>query len=522
MSFLHRVLLVCLISFSAALILVFTGFKLGYEEFRRPMSMVDGVRFPSGYAVLSVDASVDDYALRSLLQTGNDYFYGAQAISESSQWVLLDEFDSLQKIPLDRYFSRILAFDPRNDGYAEKLRELFLRDGKRFVYIPLKTGNWNSSQIDNNFSSLLGDIDFFADYYGIGRASYLYFFAYAAASLCFLVIYFITRKRKRDTGCVITLIPVFSSLVFFGAPGIVCAALLIAFFTLFKEFLKELEPVKKGVRKVLKDIILPYRFHWFCLPLLAVAFFLITFLLQLKLLFTGAVITASAAVFLLSERIISQPYREHRRFAPILIIKRRFPESAFPLYMLPFAVAAFFVIFAAPYMPASYDSENQFNHFISEQDYYAHLNHQAFFSKRQMSTSSTFFPSFFFDTDGLPSMEIYSGMDKTVNTDDFPPFPLKYLMEFFYNVNSGQVIDTGKTAHDFFSTGRNNWSLLVLLLFILPGLFSKRKGSNDGYKRIGNSGKFRLKGINWNKMPVYNDRNQLRVCSEVSSIQKDA
>ena len=88
-------------------------------------------------------------------------------------------------------------------------------------------------------------------------------------------------------------------------------------------------------------------------------------------------------------------------------------------------------------------------------------------------------------------------------------------MDFFHDVNSGQRtnIDAGRGGI------AEKLSLLVLLLFLLPLVFVKRKkkySSNinlDGLKRI--SGKPRLAGINWNKKPLYNDRNQSR-------IQKDA
>jgi hypothetical protein len=115
------------------------------------------------------------------------------------------------------------------------------------------------------------------------------------------------------------------------------------------------------------------------------------------------------------------------------------------------------------------------------------------------------------------------GAGQTIDIDDFPPFPLKHLMGFFNDVNSGQRTDPGVRG-----SGRiaEILSLLVLLLFIIPGLFVRKKKdysskvNYDSLKRI--SEKLRLMGINWNKKPLYNSRSPLRTCSEVSGKQKDA
>jgi len=181
MSFFRSVLLASLISLLAALVLLFIGSAMGYEEFR------------SGYAVLITDDSIDDAVILSRLESG-DIIFGGSPISESSQWVLLDEFDSIKKVPLDQFSSRIFPFDPRNDGYAGKLRDVFVRDGKRFVYVPLFAGNWKANFLNKKFNELMGDIPFSVEYYGISRPLALFFIVYAAASVSFLSC--VMRKEK--------------------------------------------------------------------------------------------------------------------------------------------------------------------------------------------------------------------------------------------------------------------------------------------------------------------------------------
>ncbi|MCL2759543.1 MAG: hypothetical protein FWD22_04965 [Treponema sp.] len=499
MSFFRSVLLASFISLLAALALLFLGSAMGYEEFR------------GGYAVLTIDASINDRDLRSLLEPG-EYYFGGTPVSESSQWVMLDEFDSLRRIPLDQYSSRIFPFDPRNDGYADKVREVFVNDNDRFIYIPLMPGNWNSKLLDKKFNELLGDIPYTVDYYGIGRPLALFFIVYAAASVCLLILCYLNRKVHRSIVNIIPMIPVLSSLGFFGAAGIGSAAVLFALFIMLKEPLNELvnppplREKKLNFKVIYKEIILPFRFYWFFLPIFAAALAILVVFSQLKLLFLLAVSGASFAVFFFSLKIVSTSGIDHRRFNPLMIMRRKFPEFVFPMYILPFVAGAFFTMFFTPYMSGSFDYNKKFDTIISEQSYYEHLTYQASFSTRQMGTSSAAFPDFYFDTDGLPSMDRMR-LGQSVRMSDFPAFPLRHLMEFFNNVNNGVKTDTGTG-----STGLSGkLSLLVLLLFLFPGFIANKlnekapKINFDGIKRF--TGKLRLIGLNWNKALLYNKKN---------------
>jgi len=502
MSFFRSVLLASLISLLAALCLLFIGSAMGYEEFR------------GGYAVLITDDSIDDSTILSHLESG-DLFFGGTPVSESSQWVLLDEFDSVKKIPLDQFSSRIFPFDPRNDGYAGKLRDVFVRNGKRFVYVPLFTGNWKANFLDKKFNELMGDIPYSVEYYGIGRPLALFFIIYAAASVILLILCYAKRKVHRSIVNIIPMIPVLSSLGFFGAAGIGSAAALFALFILLKEPLNELvnpPPLsKKGKRinNIYKEIIAPYKFYWLFIPLFAAVLSILTIFSQLKVLFLIAVTAASFAVFFFSLKIVSFSGVEHRRFNPLMIVRRRFPEFVFPMYIFPFVIGAFLAMFFTPYMSGSYDTGNKFDSIVTEQDYYEHLTFQSTFSTRRLDESSSAFPAFSIDTDGLFSINKTAAV-QSVKMSDFPGFPLKHLMDFFNNVNNGDIINSGK------STGRiqENLSLLVLLLLLFPGLFYRRKndgsdsGASGGSKK--KSVKLRSIGINWNNKLLYNDESLLR------------
>jgi len=501
MSFFKSVLLASLISLLAALALLFLGSAMGYEEFR------------GGYAVLTTNASITDRDIRSLLESSEHYF-GGSPVSESSQWVLLDEFDSIKRIPLDQYSTRVFSFDPRNDGYADKLRDVFVKDEKRFIYIPLIAGNWNSSLLDKKFKELLGDIPFSVEYYGIGRPLALFFIVYAVSSVCLLILCYLKRKTHRSIVNIIPMIPVLSSLGFFGAAGIGAAAVLFALFIMLKEPLNELinpPPLRENALKfktIYREVIVPYRFYWLFLPVFAGALAILVIFSKLHLLFLIAVSAASFAVFFFSLKIVTFSGVEHRRFNPLMIVRQRFPEFIFPGYILPFALGAVFTMFFMPYMSGSFDYNKNFDVFVTEQDYFEHITFQSSFSTHQMGTSSAAFPDFYIDKDGLPAMD-RGKVTQHIRLSDYPPFPLRHLMEFFNNVNNGVKTDTTGGSAGV----SEKLSLLVLLLFLLPVFITVKNDENtgkinlEGVKRSAISP--RQTGLNWNKPLLYNTKQIL-------------
>ena len=465
MSFARSVLFLCLASLAAMFGFLFFGSAAGYDEYR------------SGYAVLTFNSEIEDRDIRELLDAGKDKFAGSP-VSESSLWVLLDEFDTLNVIPLDVYSKRVLPFDPRNDGYAQKLKDIFIHNDKRFVFIPLKTGSWAQTFLDRQFSDLLGDISFSTGYFGIGKPLSLFFMAFTAASAALLVICYAKKRIHPGVIGIIPLIPVLFSFAFFGAPGIAAAALLVGFAVMLREPLNEFILLnmnnKNSVQRkktFRKNIAEPYMLNLFLFPVFAAAIGVLVVFTELNLLFVAAVFVAACALFLFSIKTISLKGGSHRRFTPVLISRRRSINFSFSVYMLPFAIAAFAVMFITPNMSGNYTYDGKLDHInlIDEQDYYAHLIYQSSFSMQQMGISTTSYPYYMFDKDGLPIPDLNRVSDTAVDINEYPPFPLKHLMEFIDNVNnSGTVNKIGHNNQGI--TG--NISLFILLLFIIPGLFS--------------------------------------------------
>jgi len=475
-------------AFRTGLLLTLVCLSLSFGLFLIGRAAADYEEFMSGYAVLTFNDSIEDSVIRDLLTVDSSGF-ASSPVSESSQWVILDSFDSLETVPLDRYFSRVASFDPRNDGYAEKLRDVFVRDGKRFVYIPLEKGNWTPLLLNKNFEALFADIPFSSEYYGTEKPLKLFFVSYAAASLCLLIICYLKKYSRNDMALVAVLLPVFSSLAFFGAAGIACVSLFIAFFIFYKDPLKEFSAQilsasnenSKKLKLIYKETIKPYRTHLLFIPAFVAAVTVIVVFSQLKLLFLLAVFASAFAVFFFSSKILSLSGGGHRRFNPVLIISGRPADFSFSLCMIPFAAAAFVVMFLSPYISGAYTSDRKFETVINEEDYYAHLAFQSGFSTRRLGAGPDLSYAFYiFDEDGLPSVGGDLNAGQSFNPGDFPSFPLRHLMDFFQSVNEGGRAD-GKKVRVY------NWPVLaVLLLFAIP-LFVRRKNiysSKSNIKRF--------------------------------------
>jgi len=87
-----------------------------------------------GYAILVVDESEDEQGIREMFTLGGL----GEVISESSQFVSIDDFGSFKQIPLISFYDEIEPFDPRNDGYAEKLHSFFVNNGKCYFFTLLE------------------------------------------------------------------------------------------------------------------------------------------------------------------------------------------------------------------------------------------------------------------------------------------------------------------------------------------------------------------------------------------------
>jgi hypothetical protein len=439
------------VSFNRSLVLLivlsfFAAFALCVLAARyNPPGGAGGSR--GGYAVLVTGAAVPDKTLRELLVSCEGNFAGPP-VSESGQWALLDAFSGITPIPLDEYESRVAPFDPRNDGYAQKLRSFFVRDGKRFVFIPLRPG---VKTLEKDLAAALGAIPFSVEYLGFGKPVGFFMLLFAAAAVFPLVRCLAGRFRPRqerdfDDGRFLPGLAVLSSLAFCGAPGFLLCALFAGLAALSGDLV-----YPRGSRPGRRSTVAaPFNLRWlFVPPLLAGSAALVIFSGVSPLLALG-VFAAHTFLCVFFQKIVSLPRAGgHVRFAPVLILKPA-PLSGVcaagkqgAALMLPFVLAALLAALFAPVMPGARRAASLSAAFpaelrITEADYRAHAAFQASFSIRPLGRDSAgtpgdaSVPGYTRDSDGLisPVSKPLAVPEDLVLPQEFPPFPLQALMEF--------------------------------------------------------------------------------------------
>jgi hypothetical protein len=184
-----------------------------------------------GYAVLAVDASYPDRFIGDLLASEAAPDFTRNYISESTQWVFLDDFGTLQRIPLDTYRDRVEPFDPRDDGYAEKLRSFFVREGKRLFFMPIPplasdsgaADPWLTKRritaLEASITPVLGKIPFSLTFLGHEQPRLFYFLLFVLAGGA-------TIAFSGEPALFMALLPVLGALTFAGPPGLALGAAL--------------------------------------------------------------------------------------------------------------------------------------------------------------------------------------------------------------------------------------------------------------------------------------------------------
>ena len=440
----------------------------------------------SFYATLVCSKAVPDREIRERLE--NQGFTGL--VSESGQWVLLDCFGSTEQIPLDQYQARILPIDPRNDGYAEKLRSLFVKDDKRFIYIPL--GSLNPAQgekIEQRLASALGDIPY--SFESVRRAAadrpvLLFFILFFLAVVAFFTVRPLRRALRPHAVSLLPCLPALAPLAPGGAAGFALASLLAGCAVIIAGPCLErfTMPQRRG---------LPPALCWLLPPFLVICYVILAFFSSLPSVFTllvlvffGGILAFSlwaalpAGAWALNGWYSKRRNSGHQRFSPVQIVKPYSFSFAFSWAMLPFVAISLVltcagIIFslsgsaAFPILPSVGA--------VTEADYYAHYRFQSTFSQRSLHTPGSLYAPEAFNgmgvyelaPDGLPG-QILSGDEKEPPLSGAPPFPLGDFL--------GQLNISGHSQ----TVAYELLSVLLPLFFILPILFQGR--SIGGQQRV--------------------------------------
>jgi len=389
--------------------------------------------------ILIVDETEDDSVIQNKLSS--DGLGGF--ISESTQLVQIDDFGALKFISLDSFQEKIESFDPRDDGYAAKLRSFFVHEGKRFFFLIAENSAGSLPRISNlkkKFDTVLEGIPYTFSVLGQKEPVFLYYLLLAVC--CVFTMFFSSNRRL-----FIFQFPVLIATGYAGFFSIILAAILTGIWELMREPLLELFASRRYSRKLpnyaglgFKGTIKrlkPFRLNL----LLALLFF--TFLPALS--FAGfinpllllAVCASFAFMYFLSFRYEEERMRKrsHIQFRPVLLLPYRAKTYSFFPLLLPFALLAIPALF----LPRGLSGSSPVDAFflINSEDYERHIAFQKSFSYRPLNQGQNAlmqndYLRYYLGEDGLiAGNAAYAFSDDSEAT----PFPLEKLMGFLVKYN---------------------------------------------------------------------------------------
>ena len=369
-------------------------------------------------------------------------------VSESGQTVLLDCFEGVEEIPLDEYGTRLLPFDPRNDGYADKLRSLFVRDGKRFIYIRL--GAVMPPGFEKKISAAFGDYPYSLEFTGTGRPAGAFFIIFAVAAVALFAIRPLRRIPRSDAGRLILCLPPLVSLAPGGAAGLALASLLSGFAVLAADLRQDAYSRRRGFRsktagQFMVSRLLP--------PVLIAAYWFIVFFSEFPVILAASVFALFCLVLVFSLRgvitrnsfsaVLRDPpfsRKGYGHFSPVPIIGGRAAGFTFSWAMLPFSAAALLLALAGRFMPAPSSADLSFlppGGTVAASDFAGHFLFQSTFSLRPLHADGPPYagngafgmPGYKLAEDGLPDSIPPDDISVQALLAAVPPFPLEDLTQ---------------------------------------------------------------------------------------------
>ena len=397
--------------------------------------------------ILTVDESQDDSLIRETLSSGGlgDF------ISESSQFVAVDDFGSLKYIALDSFKNEIEEFDPRDDGYARKIGSFFVHEGKRFFFrlINPESGE-RAGKIKKEAGALLENIPFTFVVLGTQGFDFLYL---PLLIVAFFLAVFASRYRR----LFIFQFPALMIFSLYGFYSLILAAILTGIWELLREPLGELAAAFHYKRRFrdyagagLRGII--ERLKPFRVNLLLVLFFLVlmaafSFFGIVPLIVLTVVFIIFIFLYFLSLKVETERARKNRHilFIPVLMLPRKVKTFSFFPLLLPFALISLIALFLPQTTPVL-NSPIDPSYLISQEEYERHMAFQSSFSYRPMYNDQTSFQAlnqteylrYYLGDDGLIAGSI-ENRDENGLSETGQSFPLEKLMDFLIKYNKPAV-----------------------------------------------------------------------------------
>jgi hypothetical protein len=416
-----------------------------------------------GFAELTLDASYPDRQILELLARGGI----TTAVGESSQWVLLNDFGELEQVPLDGYWDRVESFDPRNDGYAERLQSFFVFNGERRIFIGLRG---SPPDLEGRVKASLGDIRYSLSVLEAPRSPLL-------PALLFIAAAALTLLLSGEILGGLFFLPLWAPLAALGAPGFALAAVLTGLSRILREPAREYFAARRygTVRRRLP----PPAGVW----VLAGLFLAVAVALAVFGSFPPLTVPAALVLFpaVLCFSLWTESYRGvregHIRFKPVPItpLARR-PLSCSPV-MFPFALVALALPLLSALFPGASAPPREPSRSWTGWKSPLELNAGHY---REHAAFQQAFPYAPLDAGGAPYLRYVLAGDGLIDGNAsgepafeepaaIPPFPLDSLVDFLTNYAYTDSRSVSSGGGEFICP-------FVVLGLCVPLLFRDRRG----------------------------------------------
>jgi hypothetical protein len=396
-------------------------FLLSYGPGRqKPGMMPPGGILGEGFAELTLDGSYPDRQIRELL--AREGF--KTTIGESSQWVFLDDFGSLEQVPLDLYWDRVEPFDPRNDGYAELLRSFFVSGGERRIFISLGGAPLD---LEGRVKAALGDIRHSLSVLAPRRSR-------LGPALLFVAAAALTLLLSRETPATLIFLPLWAPLAGLGAEGFALMAVLAGFSRALREPALDYL-VSRRYRKAGRKA-LPFANVWAFCALFPLAAALLAVFGSYPLLTVPAALIFAPLVLCFSLR--AESCRDgHIRFKPVQITPLARRPSFYLPVMAPFTLAALALLLLPRLFPGAANPGKvvpvqagwNIPPELNAERYREHRAFQQAFSYTSLGGEESSYLRYSLAEDGLVNGN-GSGEMTIADIGAIPPFPLDSLIDF--------------------------------------------------------------------------------------------
>ncbi|MDR2150705.1 MAG: hypothetical protein LBO67_07850 [Spirochaetaceae bacterium] len=415
------------------------------------------------YTVLIADESCTDAAILETLPPA----LADTVIAESNQWVLLDDFGELERIPLPEYDKRLESFDPRRDGYAEKLRSFFVQNGKRFLFIPRepKTQILTDTLIERGGEAVIAQT--------IPQLSTAQRTPHALkAQLLYLALgtaaFVISLACAKNRFFLLCAYPVFAALSMTGQAGLLLCAVL---YTLFSMVLPGVQAyfVSRRYKRRLRIGAVNKQLVLLCGGGL-ILYGLICIMSTLWLGIAGFACLCVMVCMVLWAQSNRGRIHNHVRFTPLPITGSALVQPAQLRLVMPLSAVVLLALFIPLVVsePAALIEEFDFispASLIDPIEYEAHAFFQSTFSLFPLGTSITERKEQQYKRYALGSDGLIAASEDTALSYAIPPFPLEALMGFLKNY---QTMDVFSVPSRY--TLNVVWIVFSLLFLLLCGI----------------------------------------------------